>query len=285
MNAQWLLAWWNLIFVVPFGLALVYLGFYTLTGVSFGDPEADADADVDADGDVDADAEVDANVDADADGEIDADAEVDGDAEADAEADGDHDADGEQDADSDHDPDGGIGGGRVPLALALFAFLGVGRVPLSILLTVLLFTWGAVGFMANALAQPRLGDGPKVSMVSVPVALAAGLMMTRAVSGLICRFMPLNETSARRRHELLGYTGTAIYPVGEQFGLVAVRDGDGNLFQVPCRVEDGREPIGKGRAVLLVGYSAKQQIFHVIPDDATAAANPAAGGAGATKAR
>ena len=286
MNIQWLLAWWNLIFVVPFGLALVYLGFYTLTGVTFGDADADVDADADLDADADVDADVDADADADVDAEVDADADVDADVEADADADADHDVDADHDADADADADHDADavGGRSPLALGLFSFLGVGRVPLSILVTVLLFTWGAAGFIANALAQPRLGDGPKVALVSVPVAAVAGLLMTRAVSGLICRFMPLNETSARRRHELLGHAGTAIYPVNEQFGLAAVRDGEGNLFQVPCRVEPGREPIGKGHGLLLVGYSARQQIFHVIPDE-SAALMTAAGEAGATKAR
>ena len=37
MTAAWLLSWWNLMFIVPFFLALVYLGVYTLSGWSFGD--------------------------------------------------------------------------------------------------------------------------------------------------------------------------------------------------------------------------------------------------------
>ena len=32
MTLQWLLSWWNLIFVLPFGLALLYLGLYTVSG-------------------------------------------------------------------------------------------------------------------------------------------------------------------------------------------------------------------------------------------------------------
>jgi hypothetical protein len=240
MTVQTLLAWWNLIFVVPFGLALVYLGVYTFTGVTIGDPDADVDADADAD----------------VHGDLHADHDVDADADADAEADGDADA---HDYDHDH-----VGGGR--LGLGLLAFIGVGRVPLSILLTVLLFTWGAVGFISNTVLQPRVDPAWTVALASVPCAALAGVMMTRAVSSLICRYMPLNGTSARRKHELLGLAGTALYPVNETFGLASVRDDEGNLFQVPCRVEAGRDTIGKGESVLLVGYSAKQQIYHVIPD-------------------
>ena len=33
MSAEWLLHWWNLIFLLPFGLALLYLGLYTLMDI------------------------------------------------------------------------------------------------------------------------------------------------------------------------------------------------------------------------------------------------------------
>src|SRR5687767_2703747 len=71
MNGQPLMAWWNLIFVLPFGLALLYLALYTLTGVTFGDADTavDADGELDADADADADAGADRDADADADGE------------------------------------------------------------------------------------------------------------------------------------------------------------------------------------------------------------------------
>src|SRR5882757_7838975 len=94
MSAQWLLNWWNLIFLLPFGLALLYLGLYTTSGITFGDADADvdmdADADMDADGDLGADAGGDIDHDLDADGDVDHD--VDADHDVDGDADGDHDA-------------------------------------------------------------------------------------------------------------------------------------------------------------------------------------------------
>src|SRR3954469_21514772 len=62
MTIQWLLQWWNLIFAVPFGVALAYLGVYTLSGWTFGDEvELDHDLDHDIDADVDHDFEADAD--------------------------------------------------------------------------------------------------------------------------------------------------------------------------------------------------------------------------------
>jgi hypothetical protein len=237
MNAQLLLSWWNLIYVVPFGLAMVYLALYTLSGVDFGDADADADAHLDADAHVDADADADADADGDAD--ADSDAHADADAEADGEA-------------------------HVSAHSAAMAFLGVGRVPLSVLLTVLLMTWGATGFMVNQIVGPRLGAGPRPAMLSAPVAALVSLALTRLLVRAIERWLPLNETTARRRHELLGRAGQAIFPIDRRFGLAAVRDDRGELYQVPCQLDPKLdEPIAKGAAVRLVAYSAKTKSFYV----------------------
>ena len=88
----------------------------------------------------------------------------------------------------------------------------------------------------------------------------------------MARFLPTSETYARRRHELLGCVGPVIFAVDSRFGMVSVRDDRGNLFQVPCRTEDGAAPIGKDARVRLVGYGAKDGIFRVVPADAPAGA-------------
>jgi membrane protein implicated in regulation of membrane protease activity len=273
MNVQLLLTWWNLIFVVPFLLALLYLVLYTLSGVDFGEADADGDFDghVDAHADVDADADADVDADMDADADVDADVDADADADADADVDVDADADGHVDADADHD--------AVPAHLALMSFIGVGRVPLSLLLTVLLMTWGAAGFVVNQIAGPRLGVGPRLAVVSIPIAALASLGLTRLLASAIDRWLPLNETTARRRHELLGRSGEAIFPIGRQFGLAAVRDERGELYQVPCQLDPKLEgPIAKGAKVRLVAYSAKTRSFVVTPASATGHSLLAIGG-------
>ena len=46
MTHEWLLGWWNLVFLAPFLLALIYLGVYAASGLTFGDADADVgDAD------------------------------------------------------------------------------------------------------------------------------------------------------------------------------------------------------------------------------------------------
>jgi hypothetical protein len=253
MNPQTLLAWWNLIFVVPFGLALLYLGLYAATGIGVGDTDADGGVDADHDADLEHDADVDHDLDADTDHDADADHDAGGDAETDTDTESDH------DADADHDTDGD----PVPLHAAVLGFLGVGTVPVGFVLMALLMTWGATGFITNQLLPPRYGDGPRLAAASAPAAALASLLVLRAVVSAVRRWLPLNESSARRRHELLGCSGQALFEVNDNFGLVAVRDDRGELYQVPCRVEPGLPALPKGARVLLVGYAAKTRSFTV----------------------
>jgi membrane protein implicated in regulation of membrane protease activity len=241
MNAEWLLHWWNLIFLLPFGLALLYLALYTLSGVTFGD--GDLDHSFDADHDLDADHELSADVG--------------------------HDLDAGHDMDTGHDAGDSAAGGHGPGPLAALGWLGVGRVPLSILLMVLLLTWGVVGFVANAAMEQR---GASAAYLSVPLAAALSLLMTRLVVTLVARYLPLFETTARRRHELLGSVGEAIFPIDRKFGMVMVRDDTGDLYQVPCRVAPDADPIPKGVKVQLIVYNAKLKLFYVAPPVAEAAA-------------
>jgi hypothetical protein len=229
MTLQWLLGWWNLIFVAPFAVALVYLFAATISGVGMGDGDADADADADAD--VHGDAHADADADADADAEADADSAASNEAE------------------------------QAPAHAAVLAWLGVGRAPLSLIALVLVLTWGAAGFVANAVVRPHAGW--EAARVSVPVALAAGLLVTRSMVLLLARFIPLNQNLAMRRGDHVGEEGQAIHGIDERFGLVAVRDGHGDLKQLPCRVAAGVEPIPRGARVRLVAYRADERVFFV----------------------
>jgi hypothetical protein len=255
MNPQTLLAWWNLIFVVPFGLALLYLGLYAVTGLGIGEVDGDADADIDHDVDVDHDADL----------EHDADVESDADADADHDADTDHDAEADTDADGDGEADHDVEGASAPLHAAVLGFLGVGHVPVGFLVVALLMTWGATGFIVNQFLGQCYGEGPRLAAASAPAAALVSLLVLRAIVTAVRRWLPLNASSARRRHELLGSTGTALFEINGTFGLAAVRDDRGELYQVPCRVEAGAAALPKGARVLLVAYSGSNKSFFVRP--------------------
>jgi hypothetical protein len=263
MSAGMLLEWWNLIYLVPFGLALVYLALFVFTGVTFGDADADADLDADAGADVHADTTVHVE------------ATVVGDAGMDHDADLDHDASGDHGAALAHaepdihahphghaSTDAAAHGGR-SFAADVLAFLGVGKIPLSLAVMVLLLVWGVTGFCVNALLL-RWVAAWMVGPISLPVTAVISVAVTGAVAAALGKAIPLADSRGNRREDLVGKTGDAIYDIDATFGMASVRTPSGDLFQVPCQTADGRR-IPKGSRVVLFAYDRDKGVFHVAP--------------------
>jgi membrane protein implicated in regulation of membrane protease activity len=144
-------------------------------------------------------------------------------------------------------------------------------VPLSIVLMVLLLTFGAIGFATNVIAREYFRAAWQPIVVSLPLALIGSVAITGAVARGIGRFAPLNESSAHRRHELLGAVGEAVFAIDDQTGVVSIRDRSNNLLQVACRVGAGRERIPKGSRVKLVAYHAPMNVFVGVEHNSTTA--------------
>ncbi len=212
----------NLAFVLPLVLALVYLGLYIATGVTFGDADGHT-ADVDTDH---------------------------------------HTHTGANHDIVHYDPT--KPDGMASTSFNVLSYFGVGKIPASMWLSGLLLGWGAFGLAA----APFLGATRVEPSVAIPMQLIAGLVgsliVTRGLTVLLTRIIPINETYARRRHELLGSEGEAIYNIDDHFGMAGIRNARGDLFQVGCRAENG-EPISKGTRVKLVAYNRDTNLYHVVP--------------------
>lgn len=265
MTAEQLLSWWNLIYLLPFGLAVLYLFVYAVSGLTFGEVDLDADVNADADFDADGHVEVDAHADIDADADVDAHAGVDAHADVDADADG-H-AAGKALGGHHADSAGGDRAHEMPLHWKVLSWFGLGRVPLSIVGMVFCLAWGGIGLVVNILLEPVLPRPWMVVLVSLPVAAIGTSALTGTVVRLMERWLPTTETSAQPRAKLVGTSGEALYEIDDKFGLASIRTREGDLYQVPCRVYEGRESVAKGKQVLLVDYDAKRELFYVTEYD------------------
>jgi hypothetical protein len=196
----------------------------------------------------------------DGDHDVDADADADADAEADADADADGDADNDADGDQDHDHGGGGGGGR-----AVLLALGVGKVPLSILWQTFALTFALVGITANALYDTYTGALPTRTLLwTLPLALAAGLGVTRVVGGTLGKVLANPEQMATSRRELVGQTGVVISSkVDGEFGEVRIRDKTGHVVRVICTTDADTAAIPEGREVVVVDYDRDKDRIRV----------------------
>ena len=270
MKIEWLFEWYNLIFVVPFVLALLYVGIYAVSGLTFGDTDVDAGgADVDADAHVELEGHLEAPAHIESDAHFDADHDADLGADADAHLDTDVDADAHVEG---HGADQIAPGSVLAGAMSL---LGVGRVPLSIILMVLMLIWGTIGFFSNVLLWDKYHNETLLLLVSIPLAFIGSFLGTRLVTAAMARWLPTNETYVQRRHELLGAVGEAILPIDANFGMAAVRDDYHDLFHIACRVHGNTPPLDKGTKVKLVAYNGKQKIYYVTQHDPAVASRTA----------
>jgi hypothetical protein len=275
MSIHDLLAWWNLVYVVPFLLAILYLGVHSALGLSFADHDVDGDAVSDAvpSHDVEADADHEAVAEHDLDGDADADHDVEGDADADHDAD--HDAAEEAGSPHAHPPahsgEGESSGeARDSHSGSVFrplAFLGVGLAPISILATLLSLSWGMAGLVANQILAAVWPASGLLLLGSVPVAAIGSCLFTRTSARLLARWMPSSESYAVPLARLAGRSGVALFDVNDRFGMALVRDSRGDRFQVPCRTYQGRPSVRKGAKVLLVEYAPQTHGFFVTEDD------------------
>ncbi len=259
MSLVALLEWWNLIYIVPFGLALLYLGVFVFTGITFGDADADADMDMGSGGDVHVEAHV-----------VEGGAEVAHGADHDVghEVHGDHDAEANGRALAhDHMMHGHSAddGAHTPSLMNDFlSFLGLGKIPISLAVMILMLFWGVFGFGINVLLMRWLGSSNLVGLISVPVTLAISMGLTGACAAVIGKVIPIADTKRQRREDLVGQLGDAMYDIDSTFGMASVRGVSGDLFQVPCKTANGGK-IPKGSRVVLFEYDREKGVFHVAP--------------------
>ncbi len=232
-----LLQWWNLIFVLPFCLALGFVLLMATGAVSAEFGDHDIDLDLDHDIDLDADVDIDADV----------------------------------DADADHEFSLNDGGHLLGNALSL---LGIGKAPLSLIGSSFCFIWGFTGWAANQFFQ-SLWPAPGVfAFASIGVALFSAILLTRFIVLGIVRFMPLDQTFAVADSQLIGRRATVRYSVTGQSGTAQVYDQYGTLHEVPCRLksddsENTQQEIASlppGTPVVLLEFSRTQKVFRVRVD-------------------
>lgn len=230
-------AWYNL----PFSLALLlFLGLSALQFIGLGQ---DHDADVDAEADLD----------------LDHDLELDHDLDVDADADLDHDLD--------HDVDHDLA--DAPAWLGALEFLGVGHAPVTMILLLLVGSFGLLGWIANWLL---LGTLPVYPGWALGVTLVGSLLIagwfTSRTARLIGRAVPSFSSTATSASQLVARRGWVISSqVDQSYGQVKVRDPGGTLITVFAKVDPDKPVIPRNTEVYLVDYDEARKVYTVVPSD------------------
>jgi membrane protein implicated in regulation of membrane protease activity len=221
-----LLAWWNLIFLLPALAALLYLLLIAAGTVDVGH-DVDADLDADADLDMDVDADVFHGI--------------------------------EHSLGAEH------AGGGSTFSSAL-SFLGFGRVPLSILLLTFCFLWGFAGWAANTLLKAPLDRPGVFFWFSLAAAALVSVLGTRSLARGLARILPSTESYGTRERDLVGRLARVRDTVTERQGRAQLFDANGSLQEVPVRIKAGEPSIPARTEVVLLNFDRDRGVYYVLAD-------------------
>jgi membrane protein implicated in regulation of membrane protease activity len=197
----------------------------------------------------------------DGDTDMDADADVDADLDADVDADLDGDVDGDLDHDIDHDVEHDA---DTSSGLAWLAFIGVGKAPLMVVLLILLFSTGLLGWLLNGLMLGAFGAlSGLLILASWLVSLSVGIFVTSRVTRMIGQLVPPISSTATKAQAMVGMNGTVTSPfVDAKYGMIHLRDPGGTLVSLFATTED-EKPIPRGESVILLSYDTVQKRYTV----------------------
>ena len=238
-----LLSWWNLIFLIPLAVGILFA-----IGSSFGiggegDHDIDHDLDMGHDIDMDHDLGVDHDVCVD------------------------HDVDHDIDGDMDHDHHGGQGvldmtgkkvPRHVPFGFRVLGLIGVGKAPMSIVLMCLNLIWGGTGMIMN------LVFGPLFLLVTIPVAAGSTIFLTGAFAALVGKLVPKMESYNVVATDLVGRFGEITLRTRTDFGRAMVVDQYGGRKWINCRSKEGE--LAPRSKIVVASYDSGSNTYLVIPD-------------------
>jgi len=168
-----------------------------------------------------------------------------------------------------HGPDPDVGAHHAGgLLMNGLAWIGLGKVPISVLLEVMLLTFGSTGLIVNAIAGDLLPAWG--SYFSFPIALVCAIfvapVVTKMVGSTIARVVPADATTSRKATEFLNETGVTASTVTTLAGQVKLSATDKHPPTIiNVRLKDGGEPLARDVEVLLIEYDAEKNTYLVVP--------------------
>ena len=143
------------------------------------------------------------------------------------------------------------------------SILGFGKVPLSLIVVSFCFLWGFSGWASNQIAGGMLRWPVIFVWPSLGVAVLVSFFGTRFMARGLARVMPSTESYGESYRDLEGKVGEAVYDISSEFGRTQVKDKYGNLHEVPCHTAPGTGVIKSGSRVVLMSYDRDSQVFTV----------------------
>lgn len=145
----------------------------------------------------------------------------------------------------------------------VMSILGIDQVPITLLLGIYMFCWGACGMAMNqffsGISKYPLG----YIWPSMGITFLVSFAITRSMAAIVARMLPTEETFGVSRHELVGLTGKAVFTVSAKGGTVDIRDKYGTVHREQAKTGDEDGSVLSGTEVLVLDYDVSDHKFVV----------------------
>ena len=185
----------------------------------------------------------------------------------------DHDTSGGIDLNGDGAPDIQIGKdfGKGGFHWGWLAWLGVGKAPVTVLLEVMLITFGMSGLLVNAIAMDMVGDLSGIAFpISLIIATISAVKATKGTASLFGRYAPPDAPTSRKSGDFLGCVGVTATSVTRNIGQVRVKLTSNEpeaILNACIDPKSTNTDIQRGINVLIVGYDSNRRVYHIVPDN------------------
>jgi hypothetical protein len=148
---------------------------------------------------------------------------------------------GEHGAGEGHDAahDASHGGDHGDDSFDLLGWFGIGRgVSLTVMLPVLLVSWGLGGLVLNAALEPFLRTPLLFAPLAAIGALLGAALVGRTFSGAFQRLTDAGKTTSIHAGGLVGCSGSSVFDITQDAGTANIRDPFGNIHRVSVRASN-----------------------------------------------
>lgn len=147
--------------------------------------------------------------------------------------------------------------------MRLLWLLGVGQVPITLLIGVFLLCWGTFGMLANQILAGILKYPAAYILPSMGITFVASSIITRSMAAIVGKFLPTTENYAISRFELIGSLGRTVYTTGPSTGTVHIYDKNGTVHRVQAKTVGDETPIPSATDVIVVDFDDTDKRFIV----------------------
>lgn len=264
-NLHNLLQWWNLLFVLPLVVGVL---FSIVTALGFVSTEHEAETSGEAKhGDVEHDAGADTEL-----GTWEHGADVQGDMEHSADLHADHgeathsvlaevthgEVSHEAYVEHAHNANHGYHDHHESVLTQILEAFGIGRgVPISVMLPFCMMLWGVLGLVSNQALHPLLRLPAIYVWISALISLFGTSLIARGMSGVVARYLQMGQAPSVSRERLIGATGVAVFTIDERGGVADVHDTVGTVHRIICHAREGSLPIAVGTSIVVTDYEVE----------------------------